>query len=220
MTAHRHTESFSLYAANDNRKYLNQEERRRALAAMDALRTDRALCAFTLAWTGARISEVIALMPASFQVQRCIVSIRTLKRRRHVVREVPIPPWLMAALDRHFAIAAAQKDPERAGQRLWPFHRVTGWRNIKQVMMIARIAGPAACPRGLRHAFAVGTLQAGVPLPLLKRWLGHARLSTTAIYADVCGPEEQAFASQFWRANDNHPPLDTPHTSNDNAHNR
>ena len=196
----------TLYATDGKRKYLNRQERERALAAMEALRIDRALCGLTLAWTGARISEVLALTPASFQIERCLVAITTLKRRRHVVREVPVPPWLMAALDAHFGIADAQRDDARAHRRLWPCHRATLWRSIKRAMMVTQIIGPAACPRGLRHAFGVGTLQAGVPLHLLQRWLGHARISTTAIYADVCGPEEQAFAAQFWRANDNAAP--------------
>lgn len=55
-----------------------------------------------------------------------------------------------------------------------------------------------ACPRGLRHSFGVGTLQAGVPITLLQRWLVHARLSTTEIYANVIGPEEISFATRFW----------------------
>jgi site-specific recombinase XerD len=42
-------------------------------------------------------------------------------------------------------------------------------------------------------------LQAGVPLNLAQRWLGHARISTTAIYAAACGPEERALAVRFWR---------------------
>jgi site-specific recombinase XerD len=66
-------------------------------------------------------------------------------------------------------------------------------------MMLSQIVGRGACPRGLRHSFGVGTVQAGVPLTLTQRWLGHARISTTAIYTELCGPEELAFASQFWR---------------------
>jgi site-specific recombinase XerD len=50
----------------------------------------------------------------------------------------------------------------------------------------------------MRHGFGVGTLQSGVPITLVQRWLGHARLSTTAIYADVSGAEEMAFAERFW----------------------
>ena len=67
-------------------------------------------------------------------------------------------------------------------------------------MALSRIIGRAACPRGLRHSFGVGTLQAGVPLNLVQRWLGHARISTTAIYTAACGPEEIAFAARFWES--------------------
>src|SRR5258708_3174708 len=49
----------SLYAADGGRKYLNLSERQRALATMATLDPDRALFAMTLAWTGARVSEVL-----------------------------------------------------------------------------------------------------------------------------------------------------------------
>jgi hypothetical protein len=64
----------------------------------------------------------------------------------------------------------------------------------------AFLMGRAACPRGLRHAFGVGTLQAGIPLNLTQRWMGHARISTTAIYTKVCGPDEFAFAQRYWES--------------------
>jgi integrase/recombinase XerD len=64
-------------------------------------------------------------------------------------------------------------------------------------MMLAEVVGKVACPRGLRHAFGVGSLQAGVPLNLVQRWLGHARISTTAICAAASGPEEIGFANRF-----------------------
>lgn len=200
VKARAQAESGSLYATNGARKYLSRDERQRALSAMENLRVDRALFALTLAWTGARVSEVLALTASSFQIESGIVAIQTLKRRRQVVREVPLPPVLMAALERHFRMAALQRDPQGADHRLWPWCRSTAWRHIKIAMRRAGITGRGACPRGLRHAFGVGTLQSGVPLNLLQRWLGHARISTTAIYANASGPEELAFARQFWQA--------------------
>lgn len=191
------SEGASLYAPGGSRKYLNRAERERALAEMAKLPRSQALFALTLAWTGARVSEVLALTASSFQIESGIVAIVTLKRRRHYVREVPIPPELMAALNRHFKLSAPQRDGCNAG-RLWPWHRVTAWRIIKQVMYRSSIAGRHACPRGLRHAFGVGSLQAGVPLNLAQRWLGHARISTTAIYTAACGPEEIRLAERFW----------------------
>ncbi|EJW10831.1 integrase family protein [Rhodovulum sp. PH10] len=195
-----------LYGRDGSRKYLNRMERQRVLAAMQGLDPGRALFALTLAWTGARVSEVLALTPSSFQIESGIVAINTLKRRRPVVREVPIPPALMRALDAHFALARTQQRQNEAQQRLWPWNRVTAWRLIRLVMRRSGIAGRQACPRGLRHAFGVGGLQAGVPLNLVQRWLGHARMSTTAIYADACGPEEAAMAERFWRSTESLPP--------------
>lgn len=44
----------------------------------------------------------------------------------------------------------------------------------------------------------MGALQASIPLHLVQKWMGHAHMSTTAIYADVCGDDEAAFAARFW----------------------
>jgi integrase len=193
------TYSFSLYGADGSRKYLNRDELRRTIAAMEELEPDERLLALTLALTGVRISELLSVTPLAFQIETCIVAVLTLKRRSIVWREIPIPPWLMAELDAYFGIAEAQHDSVRSRQRLWPQHRVTGWRTIKQVMMFSQIVGRAACPRGLRHSFGVGTLQSGAPLNMVQRWLGHSRISTTAIYTAACGPEEIAIAELFWR---------------------
>ena len=196
----------SLYAASRfaaaERKYLNHEERQRVLTATDHLAMRPALFALTLAWSGARISEVLALTPCSFQIERSLIAIVTLKRRRWCVREVPIPPALMQMLALEFALVDVQRDQAVAGGRLWSMSRTTAWRVVKRVMAHAGISGRGACPRGLRHSFGVGTLQAGVPITLLQRWLGHARLSTTEIYTNVVGPEEIAFARLFWKGDD------------------
>jgi integrase/recombinase XerD len=32
----------------------------------------------------------------------------------------------------------------------------------------------------------------------VKRWLGHAHLSTTAIYVDAVGEEERGIAARLW----------------------
>jgi integrase len=193
-------QNLSLYTPRGERKYINQDERRRVLAVMERLERRRALFALLLAWTGGRVSEVLDVRPSSFQIERNIVALRTLKRRRLHVREVPIRPGLMTALDEHFSLRALQADTETANRRLWPWSRWTAWRFVKGAMLEAGIVGRPACPRGLRHGFGVGSLQANVPINLVQRWMGHSRLSTTAIYADVSGDEEVGFAARFWDA--------------------
>ena len=37
-----------------------------------------------------------------------------------------------------------------------------------------------------------------VPLNMLKKWMGHASIETTAIYADAVGKEEQEIAARMW----------------------
>jgi integrase/recombinase XerD len=53
----------------------------------------------------------------------------------------------------------------------------------------------AACQS---HGFGVNAFQANVPPHLVRRGFGHASLRTTAIYGDVIGPEERAFAQRMW----------------------
>lgn len=180
------------------RKYLNPAERQRFLAAVAVAAVERRLLLETLAWTGARVSEVLAVCPLSFDLSASTVTLPTLKRRRPMLRSVPLPPHVIGAVVRAFDINGRLADDELALRPLWPMSRVTVWRMVKEIMREAGVTGVKASPRGLRHAFGVGTLQSGVPLHLLQRWFGHARLSTTAIYADIIGPDELAFARRFW----------------------
>ena len=84
------------------------------------------------------------------------------------------------------------------GVRLWPKSRMTGWRAVHGIMAAAALDGPHASPKGLRYGFGVAAVTAGVPLNLVQKWLGHAQLSPTAIYANAIGAEEQDIASRMW----------------------
>ncbi len=192
-------EGQTLFGQSGSRKYLNAAERRRFLESAQRLPPhERSFCQ-VLAWSGARISEVLALVPAAIDIESGAASITTLKRRkRGVVRQVPLPPELLTNLDHLFGLGAAQRDPERAGERIWRFSRTTAWRYVKAVMASAGITGTPAMPKGLRHGFGVRAFQSNVPPHLVQRWLGHASLETTAIYGDVIGPDERAFAARMW----------------------
>ncbi len=190
----------SLFGPSGNRKYLNAAERRRFVEA--ARRAPSKICLFclTLRWSGARISEVLALTPAAIDMESGIASLLTLKRRKAgIVRQVPLPFDLLDEMNAAFELTATQCDPDLANERLWRFSRTTAWRYVKQVMSAAGIAGLPATPKGLRHGFGVNAFQANVPPHLVQRWLGHASLRTTSIYGDVIGAEERAFAARLWR---------------------
>lgn len=190
---------FSLFGPSGSRKYLNSAERRRFVAAAQRAPPNIRFFCLMLRWTGARVSEILALTPAAIDLEARVVSIVTLKRRKSgIVRQVPLPPDLVADLNRFFRLRIAQRDPQLAALHLWHWSRTTAWRRVKEVMAAAHISGMPATPKGLRHGFGVNAFQSNVPPHLVQRWLGHASLRTTAIYADVIGSEERAFAARMW----------------------
>jgi integrase/recombinase XerD len=193
-------EGLSLFGQYGNRKYLNDAERRRFIECAKCAPSNAREFCLTLGWSGARISEVLALTPASIDIESGVASIHTLKRRkRGIVRQVPLPPDLLRDLERVFKLRSAQRDPELAYARIWRFSRTTAWRQVKRVMAAAGITGTHAMPKGLRHGFGVKAFQSNVPPHLVQRWLGHASLRTTSIYGDVIGPEERSIAARMWR---------------------
>jgi integrase len=194
-TARNRTASFheahSIFDDLGRRKYLTRTERAAFLrAAQKAPAKVRSLCTI-LAYTGCRLSEALATTPERVDADAGVIVFETLKRRRtNVFRSIPIPENLAMQLR-----SMRRLGPSR---RLWPWSRTTAWRRIKEVLAAAGVTGPHASPKGLRHAFGVLALQDGVPLTSVSRWLGHARLSTTAIYANAVGEEDRAFARKFW----------------------
>jgi integrase/recombinase XerD len=197
---HEHTHAgMSLFGSTGARKYLNAAERQRFTKAANRAALDVQLFCLVLNLSGGRISEVLALTPSAIDIESGVANIITLKRRkRGVVRQVPLPRTVLGQLDRVFHLRRSQRDPEFAYRRIWTWSRTTAWRRVKEVMAEANIAGTFAMPKGLRHGFGVNAFQSLVPPHLVQRWLGHASLRTTAIYADVMGSEERAFAARMW----------------------
>ena len=143
-----------------------------------------------MAFTGARISKVLALTVARIDTADAAVIFETLKRRKkQVFRAVPVPCSLFPLLATHGA--------GKQG-RIWLWGRTTAWKIVKSVMREAGIAECPCKPRALRHAFAVEAGQKGVPLNVVQRWLGHARIEMTAIYANALGDEERELARRVW----------------------
>ena len=108
---------------------------------------------------------------------------------------------LLDGLDLVHGIRECQKRRTGAGEEppLWAWHRSHAWRLIKAVMREAGIPeGPHATPKGLRHGYGVAAITSGVPLNMLSKWMGHASLEVTAIYANALGAEERAIAERMW----------------------
>ncbi|MDB6146439.1 MAG: integrase family protein [Spartobacteria bacterium] len=184
----------SLFDKSGNRKYLVAKERQAFASAATTEGGAIATFCLTLAVTGARISEVLALTSSRIDSENRAVVFETLKqRKRGVFRAVPVPDGLIQLIE-------LTHSGTESGQRLWPWGRTAAWKCIKRVMSKAGIAKRLSMPKALRHAFAVEAGQQCVPLNIVQRWLGHARIETTAIYAGALGDEERCLASRSWKS--------------------
>lgn len=191
-----------LHDDQGKRLYLTADERQAvvAAAAAKAERPVRTLCA-VLHDTGCRISEALALTSERIDLTgRALVFESLKKRRRGVYRTVPVPLGLLDVLDMVHGVREAQRRGKGHSDRpLWPWARNTAWRHVKAVMEEAGIPeGPHRSPKGLRHGFGVHAISCGVPLNMLSKWMGHATLEVTAIYANALGAEEQGIAARMW----------------------
>lgn len=183
----------SLFGVDGQRKYLTTSEIRRFLFHAQKQDSDVALLCQVLVYSGCRLSEALQLTRESLDLEAQALTFRTLKQRRaNVYRQVPVPAYLLKSLQLHLH--------RRNSQRLWSIHRQTARRWVGQVMTMADLSGCNANSRGLRHGFAIGCVEEDIPITTLKKWLGHARLSTTAIYTDALGAEELALAARRWSA--------------------
>jgi integrase len=182
-----------LFDREGNRKYLNRAERK-AFAQAGSNKADLAEHTFclTLFYTGCRISEGLNLIPQRVDHRAKTIIFETLKRRgRGHFRSVPIPD----SLTQQFRLLL---DESPSLSPVWTFSRTTAFRIIKNRMTQAGIKGAMACPKGLRHGFAIACISQNIPLPTVQKWLGHARLETTAIYLNAMGDEEREFAKRLW----------------------
>ena len=140
-----------LHTAAGARKYLTIDERDAFLrVAEQADRPVRTLC-MTLAYSGCRLSEALALTADRIDLALvCVLVFESLKKRRPgVYCNVPVPPALLAPLDLVHGIREIQARRSKGhGIRLWPWSRMTGWRAVHAVMRAAGLEGVPASPEG------------------------------------------------------------------------
>jgi integrase/recombinase XerD len=150
------------------RLYFTEEQRKALLSA--AAKAPREVRSFcsVLCYTGCRISEALALTAKSIDLSVKVIVIESLKKRK-------------AGVHRQVPVPPELLDT---------MDMVHGIREIQN--------GPHASPKGLRHGFGVTAVSKGIALNMVQKWLGHSQLTTTAIYANAVGEEEQSIASKMW----------------------
>ena len=154
----------------------------------------------TLHCTGCRLTEALALTPEQVDLSEGRIIFNSLKKRRDdVYRSVPAPKHYLTRLELTFGLRQAQKRPKKKAERIWTWSRVRGWQIVKEIKQQADIAvGPYRTLKGMRHAYGINAIGKGASFNILQKWLGHAQLTTTEIYANAGGEEAGELASRMW----------------------
>jgi len=174
-------------------RYLTAEQVRAILSQPD-LRTSigrRDLALLSVLYdTGARVQEVIDLTMRDVRLEAPPQLHLTGKGRK--TRVVPLMPNTVALLADHMCEHGLDQpnyldSPVFANRHRQRFTRMGIRRIIQKYVTIARPACPhlpeQISPHTFRHSKAMHLLQAGIPLVVIRDFLGHADIATSEIYA-------------------------------------
>ena len=167
---------------------LSRDEAARLIAATRDLKHQTAL---SVAYgAGLRASEVVALKVGDIDSQRMTLRIEQGKGRKD--RYAMLPPLLLERLRTWWRVARAQGKMLDGG---WLFPGLNPIESLS-TRQLNRAVHAAALTAGidkrvsmhtLRHSFATHLLEQKVDIRVIQVLLGHKKLETTALYAQVAG---------------------------------
>lgn len=144
--------------------------------------------------SGVRISEALALRVVD--VNHAQVELRIRRGKGNRCRVVPVDVGALVYVDRWLKVraelGAKRIDPLFCTLRCGPM----GTQYVRE--LLPRLAARAELDRrvhahAFRHTYAAELAREGVPMPMIQRLLGHAKLDTTATYlASLVSPAELA----------------------------
>ncbi len=149
-------------------------------------RRDRALLELAYA-SGLRVSELTGLTRARLDLKHRAV---TVQGKGGKERTVPFGRAAARALQDYLEHARpllaprARHDAVFVNARGGPLGRMGFWKLLRAHARAAGITGRVH-PHALRHSFATHLLQGGADLRVVQELLGHASVSTTAIYTHL-----------------------------------
>jgi site-specific recombinase XerD len=165
---------------------LSREEAARLIAATGNLKHQTAL---SVAYgTGLRASEVVALKVTDIDSQRMTLRVEQGKGRKD--RYAMLPPLLLERLRTWWRVARAQGKMLDGGwlfPGMNPLDPVTPRQLNRAIHDAALAAGidKRVSMHTLRHSFATHLLEQKVDIRVIQVLLGHKKLDTTALYAQV-----------------------------------
>jgi len=189
-----------IFDTEGNRLYLTSSEVEQFLKLAKEQDPKLRTLAETMVFTGCRISEALQLSARSIERESNKIIFKSLKKRRgDIYRAVPVPANLIDLLTIGHDLIKKQKKEKDSKILLWSWSRQHAFELIRKMMVEAEIPeGKHRSPKGIRHAYGVNAITKGIPINMLQKWMGHADIKTTSIYANAIGKEEADIASKMW----------------------
>ena len=193
----------SLIDREGREKYLSEAEAARAFQSAGSLRPKPRAFFHTLYYTGARLSEALALRRCDVDIEKARVAIKTLKTHttkdgklikpppKPRWRHVPVPSVYLNTMDMVFDLRRGVRE-----ERLWSVTSRQAHNWIKGVMQSAGV--PHCSPHSLRHTFGIMAAMRNIPQSTIQKWLGHVKADTTSIYTTAGGAEEDELSQRMW----------------------
>ncbi len=158
---------------------LSREEETRLITHAYRMQGERGLLIKTLFQTGARVSEFVNLKAEDVFFEEHMMLIAKAKGGKS--RYVPILPELAQELRTHVG--------QRTVGYLFETNRATCYSPRRIPYMVKEAAEQAQItkrvyPHLLRHSVATTLLERGMPIEQIQKFLGHAKLETTQVYAE------------------------------------
>ena len=196
----KNTGRIELLNSAGQRKYLTLQERE--IFRKEAAKQPGEIRTFCLMLylSGCRISEALVVFRSRIDFDGQCVIIESLKQRKKgVFRHIPLPTKFLNDLEQVHRIRKLRRGEIRKDWKLWDWSRRTATRRLEEVMTSAGINGIQATANGIRHAYAIACFEKQIPINMVSKWLGHAKLETTAVYATVNNKEERDIAERLWK---------------------
>lgn len=143
----------------------------------------------SLLWqTGARISEILSIKVKDIDFHGKVLKLTTLKQKKKKQRAIPLQGNLIGLLGAYIAANELKRE-----DIVLDITRQRAFQIVRETVLKAGLDKDRAHPHVFRHSFAVNAVLQGVPILVIKNWLGHSNIQNTLIYMQVLGSDTRQF---------------------------
>lgn len=174
-------------------KYFTREETKRILSPDIKTKSYRAwfLCLFLYS-TGMRVSEVLSVRVRDFNPENRVITVKTLKRKKDNARQVPVSKELACELTFWSLHSRC-----RPSDFIFDYGRANAYSLVRRSCAWAGLTDDRAHPHTWRHTYAITCLSQGVPITVVRRWMGHRDLKSTLVYMEILDQDSKHFIDQI-----------------------